>query len=508
MHKASLTKPYGYYQGTIPDRENLFWKIWQEIDLFIDIEKIWKDVLASCVLFSYQQEKLQTVPYLLVYGDNESGKSTVLQVLKYLCYRPMYGVTIPAADLYGFLEDSDGIGCIFEDEIQGIQKDTDKIKIYKAGYKKGAVVPRTIITSFDRTIKYYRTFCFKICASEQLPQVKGFNERFLFLPMVEGFPQKEWADLTKEDINRLQELRDILLKWRMLSKDWELPSFELSIKGRLKELWKPILQITHGLVVYDDLFRFVEEQKKERLGTKQDTLEGHIVKVVIENFNSIANLSNGIPFSTIWESLVADLSGKVDEKKPNIMDTSEFFNVSKNKVGYRLREVLSGQSKAIKDGNMVLKAYFFDFEKLRRVAKKYGYEVTKLLSKPSSEDMQSPESMGKEKKTNGNNVEKNGNAQGELSYLSNSVTKTEGTSPSKDRVLHYRRLAPNENKKCEGEGKGGPCPHLAQYEFSSSDNPEKLVYCESHFQTIRKSCSENGYVLSLNLPGRLANEGI
>ena len=126
-------------------------------------------MLTGCVLLSYHQEKFQTVPYIYVYGDNESGKSTVLQVLKFLCYRPMYGVTVPSADIYGFLEDSDAIGCILEDEVQGIHKDTDKIKIYKAGYKQGAVVPRTIITQHDRIIKYYNTFCFKACASEQIP---------------------------------------------------------------------------------------------------------------------------------------------------------------------------------------------------------------------------------------------------------------------------------------------------------------------------------------------------
>lgn len=185
-------EPYGFYKDAVPNREELFRKIRDKFETFIDVEPIWKDVLSACVLLSYHQdqEKLQTVPYLFLYGDNESGKSTVLQVLKFLCYRPMYGVTIPSADLYRYLEDSDSIGCILEDEVQGIQKDTDKIKIYKAGYKEGDVVPRTIITQHDRIIKYYRTFCFKACASEQIPQVKGFNERFLFVPMVEGSPKK------------------------------------------------------------------------------------------------------------------------------------------------------------------------------------------------------------------------------------------------------------------------------------------------------------------------------
>jgi hypothetical protein len=422
-------EPYGVYEGPLPTSQELFRRVREEVDLWIDVEPTWKDVLAGCILLSYHQEKLQTTPYILVYGDNESGKSTVLAVLKSLCYRPMYGVTIPAADLYGFLEDSDAIGTILEDEIQGINKDIDKVKIYKAGYKQGAVVPRTLITQNDRIIKYYRTFSFKACASEQIPQVKGFNERFLFIPMVEGSPQREWADITKQDLERLRGLRNALLKWRMTSREQQLPSLQLPMKGRLKELWKPILQITHGLTVYDDLFKFVETQRNERLSSRQNTLEGHIVKVVVDLSNQGKDPDPRIPFQTIWAELVHDLNGKLDDRKPHVMDTSEFFMVTKNKIGYRLREVLSGESKVLREKDLErnwvsTRAYAFDFEKLKRVARKYGYElVTKLPSTPSSEGVKAPESMDK---GHLNNVEKGPPAPQELDELSNSVTSPKG----------------------------------------------------------------------------------
>jgi hypothetical protein len=421
-------EPYGVYEGSVPTSQELFSRVRAEVDQWIDVEPTWKDVLAACILLSYHQEKIQTTPYILVYGDNESGKSTVLQVLKSLCYRPMYGVTIPAADLYGFLEDSDAIGCILEDEIQGINKDIDKVKIYKAGYKQGAVVPRTLITQNDRIIKYYRTFSFKGCASEQIPQVKGFNERFLFIPMIEGSPQREWADITREDLDRLRNLRNALLKWRMTSREQQLPSLQLPMKGRLKELWKPILQITSGLDVYDGLFKFVETQRNERLSIRQNTLEGHIIKVVVDLSNQGKDPDQCIPFQTIWMELVHDLNGKLDDRKPHVMDTSEFFDVTKNKVGYRLREVLSGQSKVLREKDsernwVSTKAYAFDFEKLKRVARKYGYElVTKLLSSPSSEGVQASESMETMEKTDGDNVEKEPHTPLEVDKLSNSVT--------------------------------------------------------------------------------------
>jgi len=337
------------------------------------------------------------------------------------------------------LEDSDAIGTILEDELQGVDKDVDKLKVYKSGYKRGACVPRTLITQHDRIIKYYNTFCFKACASEQIPQVKGFRERFIEIGMVEGYPEKEWCDITKEDLKRLHDLRNMLLKWRMLSHEWDLPNPELSMKGRIKELWKPILQITDGLSVYQTLADFVEDQRNERLNAKQNTLEGHIVKVVTELHNQAkVNPVPYIPFQTIWFELASDLDGKIDEKKPHIMDTSEFFQVTKNKVGYRLREVLSGKSKMVRekdpDGNdSLIRAYTFDEQKLRRISKKYGYDlVSKFQSLTSSRSTQAliSTSLDHEK-----NVEKDAHAPLEVIKLRNSDTSSKALTVQETLVL-------------------------------------------------------------------------
>jgi hypothetical protein len=320
-------EPYGFCQESIPPMEVLYNEVRAVFEDYIDVQDPWKDIMTAFVLLSYQQQKIQTVFYILVYGDNESGKSTVLQIFKALCYRPLYGVTIPAADIYGYLDDNDSTGVVLEDEVQGINKDIDKVKIYKAGYKRGATVPRTIITQTDRMIKYYNVFSLKAVASEQLPQVKGFRERFLEIQMTEGYPNKEWSDVKTEDLEYLRQLRNKLLRWRMESREDPLPDVEMKVKGRLKELWKPILQITKGLEIYGCLLKFVENQQKERMDIKQNTLEGKIVKVITELFNKHQNAKTDIftvPFLLIWNALKEELDGRIDEKKPNVMDTSDF----------------------------------------------------------------------------------------------------------------------------------------------------------------------------------------
>jgi len=364
-------EPYGYFEGNVPTIEELYWKVREEFGLFLDLEPIWKDYLAACVLLSYQQEKLRTVPYVYFVGDNESGKTVALNLLNWLCYRPMLGVTIPSADVYGYLDDSDVPGTILEDEAQGLYKDLDKAKIYKAGYKKGAVVPRTMLTQNKRFIKYFRVFCFKACAAEEMPHVKGLLERFIFIPMTEGYPTKDWADINKDDEQRLRELRNILLKWRLSTIETELPEIELPVKGRLKELWKPIIQVTAGLTIEKDLRAQLEQLQKDRLSEKINTLEGHLVKVVCELYSPETPLSN----ADIWNALIKDLEGKIDDKKPNKMDTPEFGEVTKQKIGYRLREVLGGKKTKARLQDGPAWVYSFDQEKLKRIAKKYGCQL-------------------------------------------------------------------------------------------------------------------------------------
>jgi hypothetical protein len=153
--------------------------------------------------------------------------------------------------------------------------------------------------------------------------------------------------------------------------DWKIPDIELPVKGRLKELWKPVIQIISGLTVEKDLRTHLEVLQKERLNERANTLEGHIVKVVCELYVC----GEPLAFADLWTGLVADLGGKLDDKKPNKMDTPEYGEVTKQKIGYRLREVLGGKKIKARGQEGPERVYEFDFEKLKRIAKKYGCSV-------------------------------------------------------------------------------------------------------------------------------------
>jgi hypothetical protein len=86
----------------------------------------------------------------------------------------------------------------------------------------------------------------------------------------------------------------------------------------------------------------------------------------------------------------------------------------------------------------------------------------------------------------------------ELNQKNNIATASKTETETLDNSLQslfYRRLSASRQRPCDGEGKGGPCPHLAEYEMLSSDNPIKPCYCEGHFKKTRISCTENGFRL-------------
>jgi hypothetical protein len=68
------------------------------------------------------------------------------------------------------------------------------------------------------------------------------------------------------------------------------------------------------------------------------------------------------------------------------MDTSEFGEVTKQKIGYRLREILNGKKQRLRSADGPYWAYSFDEAKLGRIAKKYGCSlVLKFSTEPTCE---------------------------------------------------------------------------------------------------------------------------
>ena len=168
------------------------------------------------------------------------------------------------ANIYQFLgSGEEGQGTLCEDEADRIDEDRQKMAIHKNGYIKGFPVARTD-TSFGRKQMKYNTFCWKAFAAENFPdpvKAKGFNQRVVELQCSSGNPQFDIAEVTSPAgaeeyqglVDELNETRNLLLAFRLLHFHDRLPDIKLNIKGREKQLFKPVLRIFQNTQVLNKL---------------------------------------------------------------------------------------------------------------------------------------------------------------------------------------------------------------------------------------------------------------
>jgi len=176
--------------------------VWKK---YFDIDNETLTLCAADTIFTYFQGKLGMTHYLLFVGDNSTGKSNALRIFHHLVYRSLFDVSITPANIYNFLgQFEEGQGIILEDELDNIEKQEDKMKIYKTGYVSGAQVTRIYDNSNNGTKgkgqQRYNTFCFKAFSSEQQPnyKAKGFSERIFTIKCSPGSPPYDISEVMND----------------------------------------------------------------------------------------------------------------------------------------------------------------------------------------------------------------------------------------------------------------------------------------------------------------------
>ncbi|MEM4229975.1 MAG: hypothetical protein QXZ66_09475 [Thermoproteota archaeon] len=361
--------PYEYAEDPI-DQVELAKEIFKVFDEFIDIETHVKKRWSTEVVLSYLQHKVARVPYEYLLGLEESGKTQTLLIFAHLAYRPLFGTSIPAADIYSYL-DKHPYSTILEDEIQGIARDPEKLKVYLSGYKTGARIPRTtVLPNGERRVDFFPCFGLKIVAARQSVDNPAFMERFIVTRMMTGYPVRD--EFTPEDLDRFRNIRNRLLKLRLATMDQDLPEVDLGVKGRLKELWKPLFQVAAIIGFEEDLKTGLREHYLEYRRRREESVEAAIVKAWLRA--AALRKTDTLSSEEVWSSLTTILEGQLDEKKGNLFHSSEYGDITKRLMGLRLSENLGAERvwKSGRDEGKTgsVRAWQIPPEKLARLARK------------------------------------------------------------------------------------------------------------------------------------------
>ncbi|KAA2283745.1 hypothetical protein [Candidatus Nitrosocosmicus sp. SS] len=324
--------------------------------LFVKTKNIWKkyfdtdkktlDLCAADTIFTYFQDKLGMTHYLFFVGDNNTGKSNALSVLEQLAYRPLKDVNISPANIYNFLgQEEEGQGIILEDEIDDIEEQPEKMKIYKSGYTRGSKVTRMYDSSASgvnksKPQKRFNTYSFKAYTSERQPgfyKAKGFVERIFPIQCTAGNPLFDILEVVndagdkkyKKLIRELEDLRKLLLIFRVMHYDEPIPDLNLSIKNREKQLCKPLIRLFQDTNVLKDILDSLSKFIADKRNRKLNSLDSFIYSIV----KDLAKENNGYRLTNedIWE-IVCTLPGNAIPSKPHSYQTNEFGTVSKTLI--------------------------------------------------------------------------------------------------------------------------------------------------------------------------------
>jgi hypothetical protein len=333
------------------------WKKYTDADDFHVI------ICSADTIFSYIQDKLGMTHYLLFVGDVEVGKTNNLRVFEQLAYRALYSVSLTPATIfrsYGSVEE--GQVTILEDEIDNIDRQDEKMRIYKPGYQSGAKVPRNDDTPSGRKSQGYFVYGFKAFTSEKQPdgiEAKGFNERTFVIKCFVGYPDYDISEVVspagdddyKTQLDRLSDVRKHLIIYRLLHFNDPIPNIKrLTLKNRDKQLCKPLLRLFQGTKAVDEIASALWKLLKEKKDRKKETIDAAIHKVLsnliasgkVSQQASLDNDKVRLANVDIEAAIRAELKAKDIPGKPQTWDTEEYGLVSKKGFTSTVKDKFGG----------------------------------------------------------------------------------------------------------------------------------------------------------------------
>jgi hypothetical protein len=273
--------------------DSLYPKVKKQAKKYIDSSDTHLTIVSADTIFTYFQDNFGQTRYLFFYGDNGSGKTINLLLLSLLGYRAMFDVDITPANIYtyyGAIEEGQGI--ILEDEVDGLEYKEEKMKLYKKGYNAVGKVTRTETggDSGRRQDGFY-VYGLKAFTGEQkldADRAKGFNERTFYLECQEGDPEYDLSEIVSpagdeeyESLLRdLADLHKLLIAYRLIHHTDKIPSIDVQVKNREKQLTKPLLRLFQNSECRSEIGKALAELIAIRRGLKKDTLEAAVFDVV------------------------------------------------------------------------------------------------------------------------------------------------------------------------------------------------------------------------------------
>jgi hypothetical protein len=393
--------------------------------LFLKHKKLWEKFvvtnsklaitfLAIDSVYSQFQDLFDTTHYDLVHGLPGSGKGAILITFKLLGYRVVLAADLSGAnilDLYGSAEKCQIT--IAEDEMDDMEHDPVKRKIYKAGYDITGNTTRTLDgNTSNRINRLYLIFGFKIFGTEISPEDKkleGFNDRNFRIQSMKAKPQfrvkKVLQEMEKPASKQLPKYKQIVKEveyvkkltfiFRMLHYEDMIEEVELNIDGRPLELTGPQIYLfaseklgsTYHAIPKDKRNETLLEKEilptlSEFLRRKGQLAEKTIEGVIYEALKRLMSYVIDVPgaekqlFKVAYDRLYDDITELTDATPSTDPNEHAIYSVEYGKISHRriidcCKHQFMAENDRIDNGEIKKRALLFDKTLVAKIGKSY-----------------------------------------------------------------------------------------------------------------------------------------
>jgi len=356
-----------------PTKESLLEKLETKIKRYIDVNNNNRTVILIDTFLTYCQDQIDTVHYLFIVGDTESGKSTIGHLIKNVGYRVQYQTDLNYAGIYNFYGTrEEACGTIIEDEAQDLSSNKNKIRLYKNSYTRGSKM--AIVVGKDTGHKrqmYYNTFGFKVFIGENIPHDKGFKERLVILRMSTGFPEANIKRLTPEEKENFNLLRNSLLFYKVQHIREQLPVVKTGLSNRDEELFADFIRVSSGTKYEESARDVVKEYTKERHESIHNSFESRLFELIVTSIDERVV----IVFEDFWKYLTEEqdtIKGRLDNET---FFSHEYGKITRYRIAQTLTDKFQAKKEVINRDKKQITAYFFNPKTLSKLVEKYNISL-------------------------------------------------------------------------------------------------------------------------------------
>jgi hypothetical protein len=363
--------------------DSIYQKIKNMVSKFNDVDLHTIVLLSANIIGSYFQDRFSTVHYLIIVGENGTGKSAIGDTFEALGYRAISMIDATPATWFRVLGSVEyGQVTLIADEADKIGESLEVMSILKTGYQPKGKVFR--MDTDNKKQQFFYPFCFKIIIAEKSPsetRAKGLLDRSFKIKTYKGFPQLDIKEIRNPQGNKerqtyqdeINDLRKILIMFKLIHFKDPLPEVDVGLDGRDKELCKPILQLFYGLGASEETLAEIETALQHFLDVKnarkKNSQEAVIYPIVT---NAISQYGNEIATGQIWQSITDSIEGEQDQLKPNLVfHSSDYGKMYRNTVTRLICDKFGAEKKHKEKGDVLI---FND----------YIYKVGKLYDEPKT----------------------------------------------------------------------------------------------------------------------------